>query len=378
MDNDLNLPSDSEDIEIIYFDGEDDVEAIEQIFEEVDIDDEEPVEAEVIDLSSLTFSKHNKSVFSSDVSKDDRIAITGGEDDMAYLWSTQDGQILFECTGHKDSVTEVCFNHDNSYVATGDLSGMIQVWSTKEHKLVWCFEGDDVESLFWHSMANVLFCCSHSGDIYMWQIPQGNCKVFTSPSGFPTSCAKLLHSGKELLAGYENGQLKLWNLKETSVVWSNTEMKSITNIDINKESTLAVIAPEGKIVKLSDGKIISEILPDGETEIEIGLFHSELGVVVTGSLSGQLCVWETGKYVLRHQARIEAAVTLLKWGPNGKIFIGATDGAIYVCNVKTCSLIETLTGHKQDILSISVFKDGLRVLSTSDDGTAKIFNVKSI
>lgn len=378
MDEDLDLPGDSEDIEIIYSDGEDEDEAIENVLEEIDLNADENVEVEVVDLSCLTFNKHKKSVFSSDLSQDDQIAVTGGEDDMAYLWRTNDGQVLYECTGHKDSVTEVCFNPDSTYVATGDMSGMIQVWSTKEYKLLWCFEGDDMESLFWHPVANVLFCCCHSGDIYMWQIPQGNCKVFTSPSGSPTSCAKLLPSGKDLLAGYEDGHLRLWNLKETSVEWSNTQMRTVTGLDINKDGTLAIVAPEGKVVKLSDGKIISEILIDGETEIETALFHNEYDIIVTGSLSGVLCVWETGKFVLRHQARIEAAVALLKWGPNGKIFIGATDGAIYVCDVKTCSLVETLTGHKKDILSISVFKDGLKMLSTSDDGSAKIFNVKSI
>lgn len=375
MDEDFDLASGSDDIEVIYLDeeGED---AIEDILDEVDINDTDNVEEEVVDLSILTFSNHKKSVFCSDLSSDDQIAVTGGENDLAYLWRTSNGQVLFECTGHKDSVTEVCFNNDSTYVATGDMSGMIQVWSVKEQKLVWCFEGDDLESLFWHSVANVLFCCSHSGDIYMWQIPQGNCKIFTSPTGLPTTCAKLLPSGKELLAGYEDGQLRLWNLKETSVRWSNTQMKTVTSLDINEEGTLVIVAPEGKVLKLSDGKVIAEVLSDGETEIETGLFHSEFGIIVTGALSGKLCVWETGKYVLRHEARIEAAVTLLKWGPSGKIFIGATDGAIYVCDVKTCSLIETLTGHKEDILSISVFKNGLKVLSTSDDGTAKIFNVK--
>lgn len=374
MDDDSEYPTDFEDLEIIYEDG---VEPIEDLLDEVDINDDQYVDTEVIDLSQLTFSKHKKSVFCSDLSSDNRLAITGGEDDMAYLWNTNDGQIIFECTGHKDSVTEVCFNKDNNYIATGDMSGMIQVWSAKEYKLIWCFEGDDMEALFWHPIANILFCCCHSGDIYMWQIPQGNCKVFASPSGSPTSCAKILPSGKELLAGYEDGQLRLWNLKETAVVWNNPQFKSVTSLDINKDGTLAVIAPDGKVVRISDGKVLSEILPDNETAIEAALFNNDFGIIVTGSLSGQLCVWETGKYILRHQARIEAAVTLLKWGPNGKIFIGATDGATYVCDVKTCSLIETLTGHKADILSVSVFIDGLKVLSTSDDGTAKIFNVKS-
>lgn len=373
---DEDIPDNLEDIEVIYSDGEDDEQHIEYIPDDI-TDGEEVFDTEVVDLAVLTFSKHTKSVFCSDLSNDGQLALTGGEDDMAYLWNTNTAEVIFECTGHKDSVTEVCFNHDNQYIATGDMSGMIQVWSPRELKLVWCFEGDDMEWLCWHSLANVLLCGCHSGDIYVWQIPQGNCKVLAAVSDSPVSCAKILPNGKQLLAGYEDGQVRLWNLKESQVVWSCSHSHTTTNIDINKDGSLAIISPASTIIKLSDGKIISTLLADGENEIESALFSNELGMVVTGSISGHLCVWDLRKQVLRHQAKIESAVTVLKWGSLNSIFIGAADGAVYVCDVKNYNLLETLTGHRTDILSISVFKEGDKILTTSDDGTAKIFHLKS-
>lgn len=204
----------------------------------------------------------------------------------------------------------------------------------------------------------------------------GNCKVLPSPNNESATCAKLLPNGKQLLVGYQDGKLQLWNIKETIVAWSCSNFSTVTFIDINKEGTLALVAPAAAILKLSDGTTIATLFPEGETEIEAGLFNSDLGIVATGSLSGQLCVWEIGRYALRHQARIECAVTTLKWGADGKIFIGAADGAVYVCDVKTGSLIETITGHKTDIFSISVFNNDNKILTTSDDGTAKIFKVK--
>nr|CAH7724697.1 unnamed protein product [Callosobruchus chinensis]CAH7751496.1 unnamed protein product [Callosobruchus chinensis] len=374
--DDLDIPDDElEDIEVIYSDGEDDFEQqpTENMIEDTN---EEEIETEVIDLSILTFSKHTKSVFCSDVSKNGQVAVTGGEDDIAYIWDTDSGDVLFECTGHKDSVTEASFSYDGQYVVTGDMAGMIQVWSIDQRKLVWCFEGDDMEWLFWHSKANVLLCGCHSGDVYVWHIPQGNCKVLPSPHNTSATCAKLLPNGKQLLVGYEDGNLQLWNIKETTAEWNNSQFTTVTNLDVNEEGTLAVVAPSASIIKLTDGKVTSTLLPNEETEIEVATFNKDSGVVATGSLSGQLCVWEVGKHALRHQARIECAVTVLKWGPGTKIFVGATDGAVYVCDVKTGSLLETLTGHKADVLSISVLNEGKRILTTSDDGTAKIFNVK--
>ncbi|XP_050309568.1 angio-associated migratory cell protein [Anthonomus grandis grandis] len=378
MDDDLeDLPQDLDDIEIIYSDGEPDEDEEQHFNAEDQFEDqqEDQIEAEIIDISKLTFSKHTKSVFNCAISKDQKLAVTGGEDDIAYVWSTDTGNVVFECTGHKDSVTEVGFNYNDQYIATGDMAGMIQVWSIKDRKLVWCFEGDDMEWLTWHPLANVLLCGCQTGDIYVWQIPSGNCKVLPAPSNVSSTCGKVLPNGKQLLAGYQDGQLRLWDIKESAAIWINSDNDTINGLDVNGDASLVVTTPAAQIVKITDGKSIGKVLLDGETEIESALFNNSLGVVVTGSLSGQLCVWQLGKFVLRHQAKIECSVTLLKAGSENKVFVGATDGAVYVCDVKSGTLIEVLTGHRTDILSIAPFADGNRVLTTSDDGTAKIFHI---
>ena len=51
--------------------------------------------------------------------------------------------LLFE--GHKDSVTCVGFSHDSKYVATGDMSGVLQVWNVGTQSKVWDDELDDLE-----------------------------------------------------------------------------------------------------------------------------------------------------------------------------------------------------------------------------------------
>ncbi|CAG9858289.1 unnamed protein product [Phyllotreta striolata] len=376
--DELDLPEDLQDIEVIYSDEENEEERVEHMMDDINLQegDDEDIETEIIDVSILTLQKHNKAVFSSDLSADNKIAVTGGEDDMAYLWSTATGEILLECSGHKDSIVEVRFNFDSQYVATADMAGMIQVWSVNDKKLVWCYEGDDLECLLWHPFANVLFCGYQSGDIYLWQIPQGNCKVLVAQNNASVTCAKILPNGKQLLAGYKDGCLRLWNIKECSVEWSNKVMETVIGIDVNKEGTLAVVAPESKLIKPADGKLLTTLLPEGESEIEDALIHPDLGVIASGSISGQLCVWEIGRYALRHLAKIECAVTVMKWGADGKIFIGAADGAVYVCDVKSGTLQDTLTGHSAEILSISVFKDN-KILTTSEDGTAKIFATKN-
>lgn len=196
--------------------------------------------------------------------------------------------------------------------------------------------------------------------------------------GSASTCGKVLPDGKRLAVGYDDGQVKLWDIKESTVIWqlAQPQPSGITSMDINSDSTLMVLVPTSQIIKVSDGRVAETLLTEEETDIECVTFNNDLGVLVTGALSGKLCVWDVAKKSIRHQAKIESSVTALKWGPNGKLFVGATDGAVYVCDARAGTLIETLTGHKATILSVSVSRDGKTILTTSDDGDAKIFAAK--
>lgn len=84
------------------------------------------------------------SVFCGALSKDENLAATGGEDDKAFVWNTVSGDILFECTGHKDSVTFSDFNYDDSYLATGDMNGFVQIWKVNDKQSIWNYDMGDM------------------------------------------------------------------------------------------------------------------------------------------------------------------------------------------------------------------------------------------
>lgn len=93
------------------------------------------------DTSVQRFTNHTSSVFAVAVHPSAQIAVSGGEDNLGYIWDYSTGEELVKLTGHTDSVTSVEFSHDGEIVATGGMDGKIRAWKRvgKEDFKKWTF-----------------------------------------------------------------------------------------------------------------------------------------------------------------------------------------------------------------------------------------------
>ena len=93
------------------------------------------------DSSIQRFTNHTNSVFAVAVHPFAQIAVSGGEDDLGYIWDYTTGEELAKLTGHADSVTNVGFSHDGEMIATGGMDGKVRVWKRigKEDFRKWTF-----------------------------------------------------------------------------------------------------------------------------------------------------------------------------------------------------------------------------------------------
>lgn len=195
----------------------------------MDENDEEEEEdrrriAAIKDDAVITFRKHTSPVFGCHLHPRLNWAVTGSEDDRAYVWDTNNGEVLFEITEHKDTVTETHFSHDGCYLATGDISGELFVFKVNELQdgrpilnKVWEYSMLDMAWMFWHRAANVLLAGGDSGEVYVWRIPSGECKILPGHSA-RCETGELSGDGKKLLTAYTNGVVKLWDLKTCQVL----------------------------------------------------------------------------------------------------------------------------------------------------------------
>lgn len=83
---------------------------------------------DVKDNSLQHFTNHNGSVFAISCHPTEPLAVSGGEDDLGYIWDITDGEVLVKLTGHTDSVCSAAFSANGQMVATGGMDGKVRIW----------------------------------------------------------------------------------------------------------------------------------------------------------------------------------------------------------------------------------------------------------
>ncbi|XP_038600216.1 angio-associated migratory cell protein [Tachyglossus aculeatus] len=416
----LHFHGDEEIIEVVELGaGPPHPDELAQEMEDVDFEEDEEEEeeeeawgdedaaGETPDDSELTFARHSASVFCVSLDpKTNALAVTGGEDDKAFVWRLSDGELLFECTGHKDSVTCAGFSHDSALVATGDMSGLLKVWRVEAKEEVWSFEVGDLEWMEWHPRAPILLAGTADGNTWMWKVPGGDCRTFPGPS-CPATCGHILPDGKKAVVGYEDGSVRVWDLRLGSPLHvlkgADGHQGPLTCVAANPDGSLVLTGSvdcQAKLINAATGKVVAVFRPeepagppprlgdkeDDEEEeeeesesnsVESLGFCSVLPLAAVGYLDGTLAIYDLPTQSLRHRCQHESGIVQLLWEEGAAVvYTCSLDGAVRLWDARTGRLLNDYRGHTAEILDFALSKDASLVVTTSGDHKAKVFCVQ--
>lgn len=202
---------------------------------------------------SELFTRHSDSVLCCSIDTNNRLAVTGGIDDTAFVWDLNTKHVIFECSGHRESVVAAAFSVNSTYVATGDLNGYIQVRNTTTGVKLFEYEIDEVNWIRWHNSSDfVLLAGTTKGDFWMWNV-NDPAAVKTFPTyGSGTTSAKILADGLRIVVTYQDGSIRLFDLKSRQTIRHlvATEQAEIISLDVNQNNSLLAIGCIDATVKI--------------------------------------------------------------------------------------------------------------------------------
>lgn len=99
-------------------------------------------------------------------------------------------------------------------------------------------------------------------------------------------------------------------------------------------------------------------------------------ICCSGTLNGAISIWDVARQMVRHQcceaSEESEGVTKMIWIKN-HLVTGLLDGSIRIFESLTGELTKTLTGHRSAILDLCYNAKQNILMTTSDDGTARIY-----
>lgn len=359
-------------------------------------------DSDVKDNSLQHFTTHSGSVFAISCHPTEPLAVSGGEDDLGYIWDITDGEVIVKLTGHVDSVCSASFSSDGQMVATGGMDGKVRIWRRvgtvdfRNWEFLTELQGpDEVIWLRWHPRGTILLAGSNDSMVWLWQLPSGNTmQVFAGHSG-PVQCGEFTPDGKRIVTASEDGTLMYWDPRSPTPLFklspqdTRFDLENITSLAINASSTLAVVGGTSgsvRVVSLSKGEVVGALGGHDEGDsveavqfVDLAGTGSSPGVVVTGGTDGKACVWDLTTMRLRATLTHQDAVTSLLTHPAPKshlIVSASADNTLRTWDARTGALVKEHTGHRGPILSASLGLQGSVVVSGGDDSACLVFTTE--
>lgn len=100
-------------------------------------------------------------------------------------------------------------------------------------------------------------------------------------------------------------------------------------------------------------------------------------LIFLGTLNGAVSIWDVARQMIRHHCaksddEVVAGVTKMLW-VKGHLVTGCLDGSVRVYEGRSGKRSLMLTGHRSEVLDLCFNEKDNLILTTSDDGTARIF-----
>lgn len=301
------------------------------------------------DRTPLTLTGHDDWVWGVAFSPDGKHLMTGSLDGTARVWDAATGDELLVLKGHDGGVLGVNFSPDGRLLATGDEQGTMRLWEAATGEIVSTIPNPGGGgSVAFSPDGNYLASSGEANSIILWQV---GALVSDTVEPVLTLCC---HNS------------------------------FIVEFNFSPDSTRLATSSDDRTAKVWEVATGQELLTlYGHTApVDSIAFSADGNLIATGGGDGTTRVWEApvGATGAREVLSIPSQSVSAYFSPldDGASLVTASEGGlITVFDIRPSHELLTFSGHTDWVWGLAFSPDGDRLATSSFDGTAHVWQLPS-
>ncbi|MES2799800.1 MAG: caspase family protein [Bacteroidota bacterium] len=327
---------------------------------------------------------HDQELESAIFSNDNSKILTTSSDSNAFVWDIKIGRIITILKSTTKIVSSI-FSPDNSKILSIQDDNSALIWDVKLGTIIHTLTGHTsfIENATFSADGQCILTASFDNSARLWNLKTGQIiHSFTGHSG-PVTSAKFNSDDSEIVTGSFDGTARLWDVKTGKMIQimggHTNELRSAvfnsdqTNILSSGTSTFIWNVNTGKIIKSFENQV---------QDTYFSVYNESESKIYTGSYDDSIRIFDLTSGTQLHSFSSYFSYNFRcperTWN-DSKILTNHVfneKSGVYLWNLKNGQLIKKLKGHDRPVESAIFNEDNTKILTSSSDKTACLFDAK--
>jgi WD40 repeat protein/serine/threonine protein kinase len=344
--------------------------------------------ARVWDLAtggSLCLKGHAGRVYSASFSADGRKVLTVSEDTTARLWDAGTGRQLAVLLGHDEPVSSGCFSPDGKRAVTVS-STTCRIWDVASGALFLDLAAHDdaVSAVSVSRDGKRVATASSDHTACIWDAGTGALDARLRGHEAGLLGAEISPDGDRWLTTSRDLTARLWDARTrvaTAVLRGHKLWIKAAAFSQDSQRTLTLSADSARVWDPARGEETASFFEEIGYELTAAEFHPDGDWIAIASTSGCVRMWNPGtrQVVVLQEAlgRPMAAINSVAFARDGRRLLGSSDdGTAKVWDVVARKIAVTFRGHARPVRAAVFSRDArsARAVTASDDHTARVWD----
>ncbi len=349
---------------------------------------------------------HDAAVSCVRFSRDGRLVVSGGHDNLVKIWDVATGKLVKSLRGHGGRVRSCDFSPDGKFVVSAGHDGRAKLWSIEGYREVRVLRGrvfrghaDVVLAAAFSPDSSRVVTASRDRTARIWDAATGKMlHELKEGHAFLATAAVFFAHGDRLLTSGGDDTVRLWNVPTGAQILALEETGRTGALALAHNNRWILTGSDDDSVKLFDaqgGQLLARLRPGQARDAAAGsvsphrsrapasalAFSPHDRLLAAGDALGRCRVWRRGDspkawsevHLLEgHSRRITAAAFL----PDGQHLLTASlDNTVACWDLETGREIASrILKHPAGVTSMALLPDGRRVFTSCDDGRLRLWD----